>query len=135
MLVRHRRPEEFGQERSYAIESNDTDFLSSQPMKFFITPRRAGRFNPRDTVSSEFSGLLLSCVSGDPGRIVGCSSVSFRRRGGAPDIDLDIQHDRREEFIQHFYEKYGRDYTAMVANVIAIGPVWLTRRLQGFRSF
>src|SRR5687768_9344095 len=43
---------------------------------------------------------------------------SFRRMGGDPDIDLDIQHDRREEVIQHFYEKYGRDYAAMVVNVI-----------------
>jgi error-prone DNA polymerase len=41
-----------------------------------------------------------------------------RERAEPPDIDLDIQHDRREEVIQHVYEKYGRDYAAMVANVI-----------------
>ncbi|MEO0480593.1 MAG: error-prone DNA polymerase [Planctomycetota bacterium] len=35
-----------------------------------------------------------------------------------PDIDLDIQHDRREEVIQFVYERYGRDHAAMVANVI-----------------
>jgi len=39
-------------------------------------------------------------------------------RAEPPDIDLDIQHDRREEAIQHVYEKYGRDRAAMVANVI-----------------
>ena len=35
-----------------------------------------------------------------------------------PDIDLDIEHERREEVIQHVYTKYGRDHAAMVCNVI-----------------
>ena len=35
-----------------------------------------------------------------------------------PDIDIDIESDRREEVIQYVYERYGRDYTAQVANVI-----------------
>jgi len=39
-------------------------------------------------------------------------------RAEPPDIDLDIEHDRREEVIQHVYEKYGRERAAMVANVI-----------------
>ncbi|MBI2988724.1 MAG: error-prone DNA polymerase [Deltaproteobacteria bacterium] len=41
-----------------------------------------------------------------------------QERAEPPDIDLDIQHDRREEVIQHVYEKYGRERAAMVANVI-----------------
>lgn len=41
-----------------------------------------------------------------------------RERAEPPDIDLDIQHERREEAIRHVYEKYGRDRAAMVANVI-----------------
>ena len=41
-----------------------------------------------------------------------------RERAEPPDIDLDIEHDRREEAIQHMYRKYGRDHAAMVANVI-----------------
>ena len=41
-----------------------------------------------------------------------------RERGEPPDIDLDIQHDRREEVIQHVYATYGRDHAAMVAVVI-----------------
>ena len=41
-----------------------------------------------------------------------------RERAEPPDIDLDIEHNRREEVIQHVYAKYGRDYAAMVANVI-----------------
>ncbi|MFD9960381.1 error-prone DNA polymerase [Amycolatopsis sp. NPDC058986] len=39
-------------------------------------------------------------------------------RDGYPDIDLDIESDRREEAIQHVYRKYGRLRTAQVANVI-----------------
>jgi len=41
-----------------------------------------------------------------------------KERAEPPDIDLDIQHDRREEVIQHVYEKYDRGHAAMVANVI-----------------
>ncbi len=39
-------------------------------------------------------------------------------RDGPPDIDLDIESSRREEVIQYVYERYGRDRTAQVANVI-----------------
>jgi error-prone DNA polymerase len=39
-------------------------------------------------------------------------------RAEPPDIDLDIEHDRREQVIQHVYEKYGRRHAAMVANII-----------------
>ena len=41
-----------------------------------------------------------------------------RERDEPPDIDLDIEHQRREEVIQYVYRTYGRDHTAMVATVI-----------------
>ncbi len=41
-----------------------------------------------------------------------------RERAEPPDIDLDIEHERREEVIQWVYQKYTRKYAAMVANVI-----------------
>ena len=41
-----------------------------------------------------------------------------RERNEPPDIDLDIEHERREEVIQHVYSTYGRDHAAMVAVVI-----------------
>jgi len=43
-------------------------------------------------------------------------------RDGPPDIDLDIEHRRREEVIQYVYEAYGRDRAAQVANVISYRP-------------
>jgi error-prone DNA polymerase len=43
-------------------------------------------------------------------------------RDGPPDIDLDIEHQRREEVIQYVYERYGRDRAAQVANVVTYRP-------------
>jgi len=45
-----------------------------------------------------------------------------RERAEPPDIDLDIEHERREEVIQHVYNVYGRDHAAMVCNVIRYRP-------------
>jgi error-prone DNA polymerase len=41
-----------------------------------------------------------------------------RERKEPPDIDIDIEHDRREEVIQYVYERWGRRRAAMVANLI-----------------
>ena len=43
-------------------------------------------------------------------------------RDGPPDIDLDIEHQRREDVIQYVYGAYGRGKAAQVANVIAYRP-------------
>jgi error-prone DNA polymerase len=43
-------------------------------------------------------------------------------RDGPPDIDLDIEHQRREEVIQYVYRTYGRERAAQVANVISYRP-------------
>ena len=45
-----------------------------------------------------------------------------RERDEPPDIDLDVMHERREEVIQHIYEKYDRSHAAMVANVVRYRP-------------
>jgi len=41
-----------------------------------------------------------------------------RERREPPDIDVDFEHERREEVIQDIYQRYGRDRAAMVANFI-----------------
>ncbi|CAN5636197.1 error-prone DNA polymerase [soil metagenome] len=43
-------------------------------------------------------------------------------RDGPPDIDIDIESDRREEVIQHVYQMHGRQNAAQVANVITYRP-------------
>lgn len=45
-----------------------------------------------------------------------------RERAEPPDIDLDIEHNRREEVIQYVYNSYGRERAAMVANVVRYRP-------------
>ena len=39
-----------------------------------------------------------------------------------PDIDVDFEHERREEVIQHIYSKYGRDRAGIAATVIHYRP-------------
>ena len=40
-----------------------------------------------------------------------------RERNEEPDIDVDFEHQRREEVLQYLYEKYGRDRAGMTATV------------------
>ena len=40
-----------------------------------------------------------------------------RERNEPPDIDIDFEHERREEVIQHIYQKYGRERAALAATV------------------
>ncbi len=59
----------------------------------------------------------------DPDRI----DVLFERfiskaRKEAPDIDVDFEHERREEVIQYLYDKYGRERSGMTATVICYRP-------------
>ncbi|ALO44808.1 error-prone DNA polymerase [Pseudohongiella spirulinae] len=42
-----------------------------------------------------------------------------KERDEPPDIDVDFEHERREEVIQYIYRKYGRDRAALAATVIA----------------
>jgi error-prone DNA polymerase len=61
----------------------------------------------------------IGVTSVDPARI----DVLFERfvsaaRGEPPDIDVDFEHERREEVIQYVYEKYGRERAGMTAEVI-----------------
>ncbi len=45
-----------------------------------------------------------------------------RERDEPPDIDVDFEHERREEVIQYVYRKYGRDRAALAATVISYRP-------------
>jgi len=63
--------------------------------------------------------FCLGVTAVDPARI----DVLFERfvsaaRNEPPDIDVDFEHEQREEVIQYVYEKYGRDRAGMTAEVI-----------------
>jgi error-prone DNA polymerase len=45
-----------------------------------------------------------------------------KERNEPPDIDVDFEHQRREEVIQYIYNKYGRDRAALAAVVISYRP-------------
>jgi error-prone DNA polymerase len=45
-----------------------------------------------------------------------------RERNEPPDIDVDFEHERREEVIQYIYAKYSRDRAALTATVISYRP-------------
>jgi len=45
-----------------------------------------------------------------------------RERDEPPDIDVDFEHQRREEVIQYIYRKYGRDRAAIAATLITYQP-------------
>jgi error-prone DNA polymerase len=61
----------------------------------------------------------LGVTSVDPGRLdVLFERFISRERNEAPDIDVDFEHERREEVLQYIYEKYGRDHAGMTAEAI-----------------
>ena len=45
-----------------------------------------------------------------------------KERNEPPDIDVDFEHERREEVIQYIYSKYGRERAALAATVITYRP-------------
>jgi error-prone DNA polymerase len=65
----------------------------------------------------------LGITSVDPERMdVLFERFISRERNEAPDIDVDFEHERREEVIQYVYEKYGRERAGMTAEVISYRP-------------
>jgi error-prone DNA polymerase len=50
-------------------------------------------------------------------------------RKDPPDIDVDFEHERREEVIQHIYDKYGRNRAALCATVIHYRPRMAVREV------
>jgi len=52
-----------------------------------------------------------------------------RDRREPPDIDVDFEHERREEVMQYVYQRYGRDRAAIVATVIHYRPRMAIRQV------
>lgn len=72
----------------------------------------------RGSAANSVVCYCLGITSVDPTKI----KLLFARfmsdaRDEPPDIDVDFEHERREEVIQYIYEKYGRDRAAVVATV------------------
>jgi error-prone DNA polymerase len=95
---------------------------------YFLTVYDAVRFarergilcQGRGSAANSAVCFALGITSVDPA----CAALLFERfiseeRGEPPDIDVDFEHERREEVIQYVYEKYGRHRAGMVNEVIA----------------
>jgi error-prone DNA polymerase len=67
--------------------------------------------------------FCLGITEVDPGRMeVLVERFISKERNEPPDIDVDFEHERREEVIQYIYEKYGRERAALAATVITYRP-------------
>ncbi|HLJ38752.1 MAG TPA: PHP domain-containing protein, partial [Steroidobacteraceae bacterium] len=66
----------------------------------------------------------LGVTSVDPQRGASLLFERFisRERNEPPDIDIDFEHERREEVLQYVYNKYGRERAALAATVIMYRP-------------
>ena len=73
----------------------------------------------RGSAANSIVCFALGLTSVDPVRL-GLLFERFisRERGEPPDIDIDFEHERREEVIQYIYRKYGERRAAMVCTVI-----------------
>ena len=77
----------------------------------------------RGSAANSVVCYCLGVTEVDPARM----SVLFERfisreRNEPPDIDIDFEHQRREEVIQYLYTKYGRDRAALAAAVTSYRP-------------
>ena len=61
--------------------------------------------------------LHITSIGPERGNLLFGRFIS-RERNEPPDIDVDFEHERREEVIQYLYERYGRDRAALTAVVI-----------------
>ena len=66
--------------------------------------------------------LEVSAVGPERGAALLFERFISRERNEPPDIDIDFEHERREEVIQYIYRKYGRARAAIAATVIMYRP-------------
>ena len=76
-------------------------------------------YQGRGSAANSVVCYCLEITAVDPRQI----DVLFERfiskeRNEPPDIDVDFEHERREEVIQYIYQKYGRQRTALAATVV-----------------
>ncbi|PZU92523.1 MAG: error-prone DNA polymerase [Chelatococcus sp.] len=99
--------------------------------RYFLTIRQIVEFAQKEGILCQGRGsaansavcYVLGITAVDPAE----SDVLFERflsteRKEPPDIDVDFEHERREEVIQWIYEKYGRHRAGIAATVIRYRP-------------
>ena len=90
----------------------------------------------RGSAANSVVCFCLGVTSVDPDRIdVLFERFVSRERNEAPDIDVDFEHERREEVLQYLYDRYGRDRAAMTGAVITYRPRSAIRDISKALSF
>ncbi len=98
---------------------------------FFLTVHDVVRFareqgilcQGRGSAANSVVCYALGITEVDPARMnMLFERFVSRERNEPPDIDVDFEHQRREEVIQYVYEKYGRGRAALAATVICYRP-------------
>ncbi|MCJ2015480.1 error-prone DNA polymerase [Methylobacterium sp. J-076] len=115
-------------------ETLDTELAFIAKMKFahyFLTISQIVDFardkgilcQGRGSAANSAVCFCLGITAVDPSkhRLLFARFIS-ENRGEPPDIDVDFEHERREEVIQHLYERYGRERAALCATVIHYRP-------------
>ncbi|HVW69301.1 MAG TPA: error-prone DNA polymerase, partial [Steroidobacteraceae bacterium] len=99
---------------------------------FFLTVEDIVRFARKKGILCQGRGsaansrvcYCLGVSAVDPTRGAALLFARFisKERNEPPDIDIDFEHERREEVIQYVYDKYGRQRAALAATVIMYRP-------------
>lgn len=77
----------------------------------------------RGSAANSVVCFCIGVTAVDPERInVLFERFISRERDEAPDIDVDFEHERREEVLQYLYQKYGRDRAGLTAVTITYRP-------------
>lgn len=124
--IKKRFPEGLKDSVRAIIEKELTLIAEQQYEYFFLTihdivqfaQQRKILYQGRGSAANSVVCYCLEITAVDPRQI----NVLFERfiskeRDEPPDIDVDFEHQRREEIIQYIYQKYGRERTAIAATV------------------
>ncbi len=121
-----------------AIEK-ELDFIAERDLaRYFITIQEIVAYGRSQNILCQGRGsaansavcYCLWITSVDPNE----HEVLFERflsadRNEPPDIDVDFEHERREDVIQHIYNRYGRQHAGLCATVIHYRPRMAVREV------
>ncbi|CUH40390.1 Error-prone DNA polymerase [Jannaschia seosinensis] len=133
-----RYPDGVPQKIRDAIEMELAFIARKELARYFITIQEIVAYGRSQGILCQGRGSAANSVvcyclwitSVDPAR----HEVLFERflsdeRNEPPDIDVDFEHERREEVIQHIYSRYGRTHAGLAATVIHYRPRMAVREV------
>jgi error-prone DNA polymerase len=122
--IRWRWPDGTSQRARELIEHELALIAELQYESYFLTVHDIVRFarsrgilcQGRGSAANSAACFALGVTELDPGRMnLLFERFISRERNEPPDIDIDFEHERREEVIQYIFDRYGRDRAAMTA--------------------